>query len=116
MKVDNSSTRFFVWNYCPLSFMESTGRNRTPNKLPAGERAALFGPCDDALADLVEYLNPKWVVGVGVFAEKRIRAALFEPSCKIGRILHPSPASPKANHGWAEQAAQELLTLGIPLS
>ena len=26
--------RFFVVNYCPLCFMEDSGRNRTPDKLP----------------------------------------------------------------------------------
>ena len=35
-------SRFFVINYCPLLFMESTGRNRTPDKLSADERGALF--------------------------------------------------------------------------
>src|SRR5690606_21976993 len=25
--------RFFVWNYCPLVFMEDSGRNLTPDKL-----------------------------------------------------------------------------------
>ena len=32
---------------------------------------------------------------------------------KIGRILHPSPASPAANLGWAEAATAELRALGI---
>ena len=30
--------RAFVWNYCPLCFMSETGRNVTPDKLPAAER------------------------------------------------------------------------------
>ena len=34
--------RHFVANYCPLVFMESTGRNRTPDKLPARERDGLL--------------------------------------------------------------------------
>ncbi|NJK88662.1 MAG: single-stranded DNA-binding protein, partial [Myxococcales bacterium] len=29
--------RFFVANYCPLVFMEDSGRNRTPDKLPSAE-------------------------------------------------------------------------------
>ena len=32
---------------------------------------------------------------------------------KIGRILHPSPASPAANRDWARQATNELKALGI---
>src|ERR1043166_4504247 len=33
--------RFFVANYCPLCFMETSGRNLTPDKLPKAERDAL---------------------------------------------------------------------------
>ena len=32
----------FVANYCPLVFMEESGRNRTPDKLPAEECAELY--------------------------------------------------------------------------
>src|SRR5437667_2631206 len=32
---------------------------------------------------------------------------------KIGRILHPSPASPAANKDWARKTANELKALGI---
>ena len=42
--------RVFVTNWCPLVFMDESGRNRTPDKLPAGERAPLFRACDEALA------------------------------------------------------------------
>ena len=36
----------FVTNYCPLVFMEESSRNRTPDKLPAAEKKALFaGVC-----------------------------------------------------------------------
>ena len=34
--------RFFVANYCPLCFVEDSARNRTPDKLPRGERDPLF--------------------------------------------------------------------------
>jgi single-strand selective monofunctional uracil DNA glycosylase len=42
-------SRFFVANYCPLMFMETTGRNRTPDKLLLIEREPLFAACDLAL-------------------------------------------------------------------
>ena len=45
--------RYFVHNYCPLLFLEESGRNRTPNKLKADERRALFPHCDEALRDIV---------------------------------------------------------------
>lgn len=104
---------FFVWNYCPLMFLEDSGRNRTPDKLPARERDALFAVCDDALARLVAYLDPRYVIGVGKFAETRARTVLGDEAQTIGTILHPSPASPLANRGWAPQAEKQLEGLGI---
>jgi single-strand selective monofunctional uracil DNA glycosylase len=106
-------SRFFVLNYCPLLFVESTGRNRTPDKLSADERAALLPACDRALRDAVEILSPTFVVGVGAWASKRARAALGDDGPTIGTVLHPSPASPKANRGWALQAESDLRALGI---
>src|SRR5690606_22112962 len=46
--------RFFVWNYCPIAFVEASGRNRTPDKLAREERERLFAPCDAALRRVVE--------------------------------------------------------------
>ncbi len=105
--------RFFVANYCPLSFMEESGRNRTPDKLPAAEREPLLEICDRALVETVEALEPRLVVGVGKWAEGRARHALGRLDVDIGRILHPSPASPLANRGWAERAEQDLEKLGV---
>ncbi len=107
--------RFFIANYCPLVFMESTGRNRTPDKLPAAEREPLLAACDRALRRTVEYLRPRLVVGVGAFAEGRAATALADSGVEIGRILHPSPASPAANRGWADAATRQLRELGVAL-
>jgi len=106
-------SRFFVLNYCPLLFIEATGRNRTPDKLSSGERTALLPACDQALREAVAILSPALVVGVGAWATKRVRAALGDGGPSIGTVLHPSPASPKANRGWAPQAESDLRGLGI---
>jgi single-strand selective monofunctional uracil DNA glycosylase len=105
--------RHFIANYCPLVFMEETGRNRTPDKLPAAERDALYAACDDHLRRLIQILEPEWIVGIGAFAESRARMVLADRDLKIGRILHPSPASPKANRGWANEASKEIRALGL---
>lgn len=107
--------RFFVINYCPLAFMEPSGRNRTPDKLSPRERERLFAVCDQALQRAVELLRPTHVIGVGAFAEGRARAALAGSPVPIGTILHPSPASPAANRDWAAQAERQLAGLGIGL-
>ena len=93
--------------------MEASGRNFTPDKLPRAEQEKLFAICNQSLAALAATLKPKAVVGVGAFAEARIRSALPEFKGTIGRILHPSPASPAANRGWAQAATRELRTMGI---
>ena len=107
--------RFFVVNYCPLAFMESSGANRTPDKLPSAEQQALFGACDDALRNAIRVLRPRIVVGVGGFAERRARTALAGENLRLGTILHPSPASPLANRGWAETIERQLRSLGVEL-
>jgi single-strand selective monofunctional uracil DNA glycosylase len=117
-EADRFFSRYYVHNYCPLLFLEDSGRNRTPNKLKADERRELFPPCDEALRQLVTYFEPDFVIGIGVFATKRIKKALQTYDADmptIGRILHPSPASPKANRGWAEQAEKELRDVGVEL-
>ena len=107
--------RFLVWNYCPLAFLLPTGANLTPDRLPAREKAPLFEACDRALRQAVEALEPRLVVGVGAFAEGRARRALADLDVPVGRMLHPSPASPAANRGWEEQAERDLRDLGVGL-
>jgi single-strand selective monofunctional uracil DNA glycosylase len=107
--------QFFVANYCPLVFMEQSGRNRVPEKLPAVERLPLLQACDNALRRTVEYFGPRFVIGVGKFAEERARNALRGLDVTIGGMLHPSPASPLANRGWPEQATRQLTELGISI-
>jgi single-strand selective monofunctional uracil DNA glycosylase len=107
--------QFFVVNYCPLAFMEESGRNRTPEKLPTRERDQLFAACDQALREIVEILRPSHVIGVGGFAEQRARAALSGTAVEITSIQHPSPANPQANRGWAEAVEKKLEASGIRL-
>jgi len=105
--------RYFVWNYCPLAFLSASGANLTPDKLGAAERLRLQQPCDRALEQIVELLEPRVLVGVGAFATARLRALAEREGLACGTLLHPSPASPRANRGWAEQAERDLRELGL---
>jgi len=105
--------RHFIANYCPLAFMEASGKNRTPDQLPARERAPLFDACDRHLRRVVELLEPEWVIGIGGFAEARARSALAGSGVKLGAVLHPSPASPAANRDWEAAVARQLAKLGL---
>jgi single-strand selective monofunctional uracil DNA glycosylase len=106
-------SRFFVTNYCPLLFIESSGRNRTPDQIRAAERKPLQEICDQALLRTIKHLEPNYVIGVGKFAENRARVALRGHQVKIGGIMHPSPANPKANRGWEAVIQKQLADLGI---
>ncbi len=102
----------FVANYCPLAFFDQA-RNITPDKLPSSESEPLYAACDDHLRKIIMALAPQWVIGVGGFAETRASKALAGIDVRIGKILHPSPASPAANRGWAEAASTQLAALGL---
>lgn len=105
----------FVFNYCPLVFMEASGRNRTPDKLPAAESEPLDAACDEHLARVLELLRPEIVVGVGGYAEACLRRVVEAggQACRVARVLHPSPASPLANRGWGQRATAELVAAGV---
>ena len=104
----------FVANYCPLAFLADSGSNVTPDKLAKTERARLSVICDEHLRRVLEIFEPEWLVGIGAFAKERGELVTAGTKIRVGQILHPSPASPKANrHDWGQTATQELVALGV---
>lgn len=105
----------FVANYCPLVWMSGTGANLTPDKLPADEMAPVEEACLEHLVRVVELMRPEFLIGVGAYAEGKLKAAAerLGSDAELGRVLHPSPASPAANRGWAEAAERQLKGLGV---
>ena len=109
----------FILNYCPLLFLaadKTRCTNITPDKLSAAARAPLFAACDNFLRVAVKELAPEFLIGVGGFAEARLQNLFGENGAggaKIGKILHPSPASPAANKGFAAAAEKQLKTQGV---
>jgi single-strand selective monofunctional uracil DNA glycosylase len=59
------------------------------------------------------------VIGIGRFAEERVRDVVGARAGEagaapiVGRILHPSPASPAANVDWGGQVERELARLRV---
>ena len=102
-----------VMNYCPLAFVERSGRNRTPDKLPPREKTKLFAACDEHLRQIVRILQPEWLIGVGDFARKRGVSIFPNQPPRIGQILHPSPACPASNEDWAGKVTAQLQQLGV---
>jgi Uracil DNA glycosylase superfamily. len=119
-EVYGSAERFardnFVSNYCPLMFLDDAGRNLTPDRISRRDQAALFAVCDRFLSAVIDALRPQWLVGIGLFAERRLRAVLEttgHAEMKIMSILHPSPANPKSQKNWAGQASAALEGEGV---
>ncbi len=109
----NFFSEFFVANYCPLVFMDAGGRNVTPDKLSNAEREKVFSLCDEYLRRSMQLLKPRWVLGIGKFAEKRAQEALAGTGIRVTTVLHPSPASPAANKDWAGKFREKLDSLGF---
>ena len=103
----------FVVNYCPLVFMEESGRNLTPDKLALAQRQRLQDVCDEHLRAVLNALRPQWLIGVGDFAEKRARQMFEIAPFRLGKIAHPSPASPAANRDWAGLVTGQLESQGV---
>ncbi len=114
--MDRFFEEHFVVNYCPLIFMEESSRNITPDKIPVQYREPLEAACDRHLATVINALSPAWLIGVGAFAETCAKRVIKEHNIhgiKVGRILHPSPASPAANRDWAGTATAQLEELAV---
>jgi single-strand selective monofunctional uracil DNA glycosylase len=105
----------FVHNFCPLVWMSETGANLTPDKLPSAEMAPVEAACLTHLTEVIGALQPAFLIGVGGFAEERLRRAAEACGSRavLGKVLHPSPASPAANRGWAAVATRQLRELGV---
>ena len=103
----------FVLNYCPLAFLESSGRNLTPDKLPRECRQQLQAICQHHLQEVIGILKPKGIVGVGRFAFGQCQEAAQATQVAVAQILHPSPASPAANRDWSGQATRQLMEAGV---
>jgi single-strand selective monofunctional uracil DNA glycosylase len=68
--------------------------------------------CRESLARIIEILQPKKLIGVGAFAEKQL-ASIKDDQHQLGKILHPSPASPAANRDFAGTVTRQLIELEI---
>jgi single-strand selective monofunctional uracil DNA glycosylase len=112
---DKFFEKHFVVSYCPLAFMAESGLNVTPDKLPASVRDPLEKNCDEHLAEVLRVLQPKWIIGVGAWAEKCASRVVkrVEREIRVGRILHPSPASPAANRDWSSEVVKQFNNLGV---
>jgi single-strand selective monofunctional uracil DNA glycosylase len=116
-KPENFFASCFVYNLCPLAFMNGTGKNITPPQLPSLVRNKLNSTCEQAFINIIKLLRVEIIVAVGRYAKVRAENALkgsqLKGSVRVESILHPSPANPAANKGWKDIIDQQLLQIGI---
>lgn len=112
---ENFFKDFFVHNYCPLIFYTEEAKNITPDKIKPSERGPLLEVCDESLRWLALIIKPQYAIGVGKFAADRAKIALAGMDIKTFGIMHPSPANPKANSGWARIIEDEMREAGLAL-
>lgn len=114
-RADDFFAGHFVANYCPLVWMADTGANLTPDKMPRTEMEPVEAACRRHLVRVLELLKPEFLIGVGAYAEGKLKQAAGAAGhdAVLGRVLHPSPASPAANRGWAEAATKQLVEQGV---
>jgi single-strand selective monofunctional uracil DNA glycosylase len=108
--------RLWIVNYCPLAIFDAAGANVTPPQLSARERTVLAGPSDSHLREVIALLRPRAVVGIGIYAFERVQSVvdgLGPHAPAAARMLHPSPASPRANRDWASLALADLAAAGV---
>lgn len=107
--------RFFIYNYCPLGFFNAAGANITPDALRGSIRDELYALCDTALSEVLRLLQPAAVIGIGRFAEQRVRQVAKPLEIQAGHVMHPSPANPRSNTGggWGAQMDATAQELGI---
>ncbi len=107
---------FYVVNYCPLLMFTDEGKNLTPADLPVAQKQAIVDVCDPHLGRIIEALEPRFVIGVGQYAAaqaERVVDGMARDDVTVGSVLHPSPANPQANRGWAQAAQAQLEAMGV---
>lgn len=102
----------FVANFCPLVWMKETGANIVPDNLPRASMKPVEALCRAHLQKVITALQPDYLIGIGVFAEKQLQS-VAQDHHRVGKILHPSPASPHANRDFAGTATRQLSELGL---
>jgi single-strand selective monofunctional uracil DNA glycosylase len=119
--VEETFDNIFIVNHCPLLLLGETGKNLTPNNLPAAIMAPVLKACDEHLLDVIDIMGVTRVIGIGKYAEQRARMALGAEksgpgtsrdgrSIRIDTCWHPSPASPLANRNDGADWRMNVIT------
>lgn len=104
---ENFFRHCFVYNICPLAFLNATGRNITPPEIKGGAKSQLNSVCLDHLKQAIDIFNPKVIVSIGNYVNDRVKELKKKNlisgviDCKL--LAHPSPRATN-NQDWVEKA------------
>ena len=93
-----------VQNYCPLAFLDDSGKNIALNNVK--NRKELESLCDNYIKDYILDNNIKVLVGVGVYAYEKLLS--LNLNLTVIKILHPSPLNPLSHKGWDEGVMKQI--------
>lgn len=105
-----------IHNLCPLAFMTETGKNVAPSDMPVKVLRQLDSLCDQTFLDVVALFKVDHVITVGKYAYTCAQKALTAHNIhnvNLHCMMHPSPANPSANKGWADIAEGQLREFGV---
>ncbi|KAF7265189.1 hypothetical protein GWI33_021382 [Rhynchophorus ferrugineus] len=90
----------FLYNYCPLAFMDSNGRNITPS---GTKKKELVFYCDQYFMKTIDVLQPQIIIGIGRYTEKRLQSIVRRRNRtnKIEVLYLKHPGRPvRNNRSW----------------
>ncbi|XP_044747397.1 single-strand selective monofunctional uracil DNA glycosylase-like [Coccinella septempunctata] len=96
----------FLYNYCPLAFMDENGKAVLPKQ--SHLKDSLQKVCDETLKKIIDLLEPNIVVGIGRYPEERANKVLEnnEQNIKVLYMPHPSPKTGLSRQKWLEEAGR----------
>jgi len=104
---ENFFRHCFVYNICPLAFLNSTGRNITPPEIKGEAKSQLNVVCLNFLRQALDVFKPNIIISVGNYANDRIKELkkkhLIPSSTECKLISHPSPRATN-NQNWVNKA------------
>lgn len=107
----------FLHNYCPLAFLNASGKNVTQPELPLATRKQLNNICDESLLDILRILNVRMIICLGRFVESRVKKVLknnnLSERIRMETLSHPSPLNRTAHSGWEAIAMQQLTDMDV---
>lgn len=105
-----------IHNLCPLAFMTETGKNVAPSDMPVKILRQLDSLCDTTFLEVVSLFKVEHVITVGKYAYTCAQKAMTAANVThvaLHCMMHPSPANPSANKGWADIAEGQLREFGV---